>query len=57
MVAKKSKQPEKKIFTDSNFAVKRIYQKSTKKRPTEDSGNIHLHVEFTLECSVTDSGL
>ena len=34
----KSKEPEKKIITDSNFIVKRIYQKSSKKRPTEDSG-------------------
>ena len=34
----KKKVPEKKIFTDSNFVVKRIYQKSSKKRPPEDSG-------------------
>jgi methylmalonyl-CoA mutase N-terminal domain/subunit len=34
----KSKEPEKKIFTDSNFPVKRIYQKSSKKRTTEDAG-------------------
>ena len=34
----KSKEPEKKIFTDSNFPVKRIYQKSSKKRPAEDAG-------------------
>ena len=34
----KSKTPEKKIFTDSTYAVKRIYQKSSKKRPTEDAG-------------------
>jgi len=34
----KSKEPAKKIFTDSNFTVKRIYQKSSKKSPTEDSG-------------------
>jgi len=34
----KSKTPEKKIFTDSEYAVKRIYQKSSKKRPTEDAG-------------------
>ena len=34
----KSKEPEKKIFTDSNFLVKRIYQKSKKTKPTEDSG-------------------
>jgi len=37
MVTKKSKAPEKKIFTDSTFLVKRIYQHS-KKRPTEDAG-------------------
>ena len=37
MAEKKSKS-EKDIFTDSNFRVKRIYQKSTKKRPTEDAG-------------------
>ena len=36
--AAKSKETEKKIFTDSNFPVKRIYQKSSKKRPAEDSG-------------------
>ena len=35
---KKQKEPEKKIFTDSNFPVKRIYQKSSKKRTNEDSG-------------------
>jgi methylmalonyl-CoA mutase N-terminal domain/subunit len=34
----KSKAPEKKIFTDSTFPVKRIYQKSSKKRPIEDAG-------------------
>ena len=34
----KTKEPEKKIFTDSNFPVKRIYQKSSKKRVKEDSG-------------------
>ena len=34
----KSKEPEKKIFTDSNFPVKRIYQKSSKKYVPEDSG-------------------
>ena len=41
MAAKKStkpKMPEKKIFTDSTYLVKRIYQKSPKKRPTEDAG-------------------
>ncbi len=41
MAAKKStkpKTPGKKIITDSNFSVKRIYQKSSKKRPAEDSG-------------------
>jgi methylmalonyl-CoA mutase N-terminal domain/subunit len=38
MVAKKSKEPEMKIFTDSNFEVKRIYQKSSKKKSIEDSG-------------------
>ena len=37
MAAKKSKTPEKKIFTDSTFLVKRIYQ-SSKKRSTEDAG-------------------
>lgn len=34
----KSKEPSKKIFTDSNFPVKRIYQKSSKKSSVEDSG-------------------
>ena len=34
----KSKAPEKKIFTDSEYSVKRIYQKSNKKKPAEDSG-------------------
>jgi len=34
----KSKEPAKKIFTDSNFPVKRIYQKSSKKSSVEDSG-------------------
>ncbi len=34
----KPKTPGKKIITDSNFSVKRIYQKSSKKRPAEDSG-------------------
>ncbi len=38
MVTKKSNKPELKIFTDSEFLVKRIYQKSSKKKPTEDSG-------------------
>ena len=38
MVAKKSKEPEKKIITDSNYPVKRIYQKSSKKKAPEDSG-------------------
>ena len=38
MATKKTKEPEKKIYTDSNFPVKRIYQKSSKKRPTEDAG-------------------
>ena len=38
MVVKKSKEPEKKIFTDSNFEVKRIYQKSSKKKSIDDSG-------------------
>jgi methylmalonyl-CoA mutase, N-terminal domain len=38
MATKKSKKPEKKFFTDSNFEVKRIYQKSSKKRVAEDSG-------------------
>ena len=33
----KSKDPEKKIFTDSEYSVKRIYQKSPKKKPAEDS--------------------
>jgi len=36
----KSKEPEKKIITDSNFPVKRIYQKSSKKRTVEDSGKL-----------------
>ncbi len=39
MAAKKSKAPEKKIFTDSTFLVKRIYQKSSKNKPTEDAGS------------------
>ena len=34
----KSKDTEKKIFTDSMFPVKRIYHKSTKKRSTKDAG-------------------
>ena len=34
----KSKVSEKKIFTDSTYPVKRIYQKSPKKKPTEDAG-------------------
>ena len=34
----KSKEPSKKIFTDSNFPVKRINQKSSKKSSVEDSG-------------------
>ena len=34
----KSKKPEKKIFTDSEYSVKRIYQKSSKKKPSEDAG-------------------
>ena len=39
MTEKKSKKtPTKKIFTDSNFPVKRIYQNSSKKRTPEDSG-------------------
>ena len=38
MATKKPKTPEKKIFTDSKFLVKRIYQKSSKKKPTEDAG-------------------
>ncbi len=42
MAAKKptktAKEPERKIFTDSNFAVKRIYRGSAKKRPAEDAG-------------------
>ncbi len=38
MAAKKSNKPEKKIFTDSNFLVKRIYQRSSKKKPIEDAG-------------------
>ncbi len=29
---------EKKIFTDSNFSVKRIYKKSSKNRPSQDAG-------------------
>ena len=45
MATKKSKpkQPEKKVFTDSNFPVKRIYQKSSKKRPSEDSGKYPIY--------------
>ena len=35
---KPTKTPAKKIFTDSNFPVKRIYQKSSKKSILEDSG-------------------
>ena len=38
MVAKKSNKPETKLFTDSEFLVKRIYQKSSKKKPIEDAG-------------------
>ena len=34
----KSKTLAKKIFTDSTYPVKRVYQKSTKKRPVEDAG-------------------
>ena len=34
----KSKASEKKIFTDSEYSVKRIYQKSNKKKATEDAG-------------------
>ena len=34
----KSKAPEKKIFTDSEYSVKRIYQKSNKKKSSEDAG-------------------
>ncbi len=36
--AKKPRDPEKRFFTDSNFLVKRIYLKSSKRRPSEDSG-------------------
>jgi len=35
---KTTKEPEKKIFTDSNFPVKRIYHKPSKSRPAEDAG-------------------
>ena len=40
MATKKSSKPTstKNLFTDSNFEVKRIYQKSSKKRSIEDSG-------------------
>ncbi|HJJ21650.1 MAG: methylmalonyl-CoA mutase family protein [Crenarchaeota archaeon] len=41
MVAKKltkSKATEKQIFTDSEYVVKRIYQKSSKTKSTEDAG-------------------
>ena len=38
MATKKSTKPAKKIFTDSNFEVKRIYQKSSKKKSMGDSG-------------------
>jgi len=34
----RAKAPEKRVFTDSNFPVKRIYQKSSKRRPAEDAG-------------------
>ncbi|HJM25428.1 MAG TPA: methylmalonyl-CoA mutase family protein, partial [Nitrosopumilus sp.] len=37
-MAEKDTKSEKEIFTDSNFRVKRIYQKSAKKKPTEDAG-------------------
>lgn len=57
MAAKKSKTPEKKIFTDSNFPVKRIYQKSTKKDQMRMQENIHSLEEFILECTVSDFGL
>ena len=38
MADKKKKEESKEIFTDSNFPVKRIYQKSSKKRQKEDAG-------------------
>ena len=33
-----SKRPEKVLYTDSNFKVKRIYKRSKKEMPSEDSG-------------------
>ena len=50
MVAKKSaksKVSEKKIFTDSTFPVKRIYQQSPKKRPVEDAGKFPFKTKDT----------
>ncbi|MDX1596528.1 MAG: methylmalonyl-CoA mutase family protein [Nitrosopumilaceae archaeon] len=38
MADKKKKEETKEIFTDSNFPVKRIYQKSSKKQQKEDAG-------------------
>ena len=34
----KDKKPETKLFTDSNFEVKRIYQRSKKPQPVQDAG-------------------
>jgi len=53
----KSKATEKKIFTDSEYSVKRIYQKSNKKKPAEDSGKYPSLEVYILECSVKDFGL
>ena len=52
----KSKTPEKKIFTDSTFPVKRIYQKSSKRDLLKMQENILLLEAFILECSVKDFG-
>ena len=52
----KSKAPEKKIFTDSEYSVKRIYQKSPKKKQLKMLENILLLEVYILECSVKDSG-
>ena len=54
MAAKKSKskEPEKKIFTDSNFLVKRIYQPSAKKKPVDASEILQWYIEdFTMNGS------
>ena len=59
MVAKKSvklKVPEKKIFTDSTFLVKRIYQNHQKRNLPKMLGSILLLEAYILECSVKDFG-